>query len=88
MLKFYIGFSQLQFDVVYEFLGPVVNNLFYWGSSRNETNESAKRGPARQVTPKDDFRLVLCRLCVELLVQDLAWRFVISLSHVLCIFTS
>ena len=92
LFKFYTGFFKEQFDVLLQFLGEAVSGLNYWGTVGSVSNERAERakkpGPSRRVTPKDELLLVLARLRVGMLEQDLAARFEISQSHVSRTFTT
>ena len=86
VFKFYSGFTEEQFSGLLEFLGDGMSNLTYWGSSSasNSNNEDlgcSKPGPSRKLTAKDELLLVLTRLSVGMLEQDLAVRFELSQSH-------
>ena len=64
-----------------------MNNLTYWGSSsaascNNAEMGDSKPGPSRKLAPEDELLLVLTRLRVGMLEQDLAVRFQLSQSHV------
>ncbi|XP_068680082.1 uncharacterized protein [Montipora foliosa] len=70
-----------------------MNILTYWGSSSasNSNNEhlgGSKPGPSRKLTAEDELLLVLTRLRVGILEQDLAVRFELSQSHVSRIITT
>ena len=93
VFKFYTGFTEEQFSCLLEFLGDGMNNLTYWGSSSasNSNNEDlggSKPGPSRKLTAEDELLLVLTRLRVGMLEQDLAVRFELSQSHVSRIITT
>lgn len=93
VFKFYTGFSKEQFDCLLEFLGDGMNNLTYWGSSsaascNNAELGGSKPGPSRRLAPEDELLLVLTRLRVGMLEQDLAVRFQLSQSHVSRIITT
>ena len=93
VFKFYTGFTEEQFCCLLEFLGDRMNNLTYWGSSSasNSNNEDlggSKPGPSRKLTAEDELLLVLTRLHVGMLEQDLAVRFVLSQWHVSRIITT
>ena len=81
---FYTGFpiySSLM--VCYNYLGPSVSCLEYWGCKRRATNiESKKRagGRCRSLPRLEEFFLVLVRLRLGLFEKDLADRFGISTS--------
>ncbi|CAB3998936.1 THAP domain-containing 11, partial [Paramuricea clavata] len=77
LFMFYTGFQSYDlFKIFFEFLGPAVNKINYWGSNtRNDdsvTPESSKRGPKRQMNPEQELFIVLARLRCGLLEQDLA----------------
>ena len=87
VFKFYTGFTEEQFSCLLEFLGNGMNNLTYWGSSSasNSNNQDlggSKPGPSRKLTAEDELLLVLTRLRVGMLEQDLAVRFALSQSRV------
>ena len=70
-----------------------MSNLSYWGSlsasnSNNEDLGGSKPGPSRKLTAEDELLLVLTRLRVGMLGQDLAVRFELSQSHVSRIITT
>ncbi|XP_074632658.1 uncharacterized protein LOC141891544 [Acropora palmata] len=93
VFKFYTGFTEEQFSCLLEFLGDGMSNLTYWGSSSasNSNNEDlggSKPGPSRKLTAEDELLLVLTRLRVGMLGQDLAVRFELSQSHVSRIITT
>lgn len=80
-IHFYTGLSDYQtFLVCFEFLGDSVNNLSYWYGSKNRPQTN--RGASRALTPLNEFFLVMCRLRLGLLEQDLAYRFLVSQSTV------
>ena len=86
LFMFYTGFQSYDlFKIFFEFLGPAVNKINYWGSNtRNDdsvTPESSKRGPKRQMNPEQELFIVLARLRCGLLEQDLAVRCKLSTSH-------
>ena len=78
-LRFYTGFESLEvFLAVFEFLGPAVHFLNYWGM--RTTSTSRKR--CQKLDPKNPFFLTLIRLRLNARVKDLAYRFGISMSSV------
>ena len=80
-LCFYTGFlNYAALKACYYFLGSAVNSLMY-GSSKDE-GSTKKRCRRRSLTPEDEFLLVLVRLRLGLMEQDLAHRFEISQSTV------
>ena len=79
LVHFYTGFDDYDnLMICYNFLGPwhCVRNLQYWGKDQRLTNDS--RGATCTLSPLNEFFLVLCRLRLGLLEQDLAFRFGIS----------
>ena len=90
VFQFYTGFGKAQFDCLVKFMGDEINNLNYWGTSgaTKSSDAEAKPGPARKLSPEDELLLVLTRLRVGMLEQDLAVRFDISQSQVSKIFTT
>lgn len=77
LVHFYTGFDNYDtLMICYNFLGPCVHHLSYWGKGRRLAEDS--RGAPRLLSPMNEFFLVLCRLRLGLLEQDLALRFGIS----------
>ncbi len=70
--------------VFFEYLGPVVHKLDYWGSKPKSSDSagSSKRGPKRQMSPEEELFIVLARMRCGLLEQDLAVRCQLSTSHI------
>ena len=64
----------------FEFLGEAAHNLSYWYGRRTKQYEADNRGGTRALTPLNELFSVLCRLCLRLLEQDLAYQFAISQS--------
>ena len=62
----------------FEFLGPSIHELNYWGSKRGERKQSR---PAK-LSPLNQFSLTLMKLKLNFPMQDLAFRFTISKSLV------
>ena len=73
VFKFYNSFTEEQFSCLLEFLSDGMNNLTYLGSS--SASNSNDEGPSRKLTPENELLLVLTRLRVGMLEQDLAVRF-------------
>jgi len=86
VFKFYTSFTEGQFSCLLEFLGNGVNNLTYLGSS--SASNSNDDGPSRKLTAENKILLVLTRLSVGILEQDLAVHFELSQSHVSRIITT
>lgn len=89
-ISFYTGFpDHASLMACYKFLGPAVHNLKYWNSSVEEsTCTSKKKGRPRSLEPLEEFFLVLVRLRLGLMEQDIADRFGLSCSTVSRIFTT
>ena len=78
LVQFYTGFkSYEQLLAFYEFLGPVVNHLRYWG-----TEENATRKRKLKLNPLNQLFLVLVKLRLNLRERDIAYRFGVSTSTV------
>ena len=76
---FYTGFQD--YAMCYDYLGPAVNNLNYWGSV-NSTDSKRTSGRTQSLPPLEEFFLVLVRLRLGLFERDLGDRFGISVSTV------
>ncbi len=74
LISFYTGFVSYNYGTKCEFLGPVVNELTYWGSK----SEGYQRRLSMKVNPKNQFFLVLVKLRLNLMLKDLAYRFGLS----------
>ena len=84
-VRFYIGFSTISaLRTCYDYLGPSVNHLKYWSSSlvTDESSMKSNTGRKRILPPMEEFFLVLVRLRLGLLEEDLAYRFGVSQSTV------
>ena len=78
LVSFYTGFvSFMVFSAFFEFLGPVVHNLTYWGSKERTT----ARNRRRKLDPKNQLFLLLVKLKLNLKLTDLAYRFGLSTSQ-------
>ena len=78
---FYTGFSNYTaLKVCYNYLGPAVDNLTYWGSKKD--SQSKCHGRNRLLLPVEEFYMVLVRLRLGLFEKDLADRFNVSISTV------
>ena len=91
IIQFYIGFTSYKLlKACFDFLGPAVENLNYWGQGKDvETNndtldgsDKSSKGRHRTLCPIDEFFLVMIRLRLGLLEKDLAYRFGMSQSTV------
>ena len=79
---FYTGFPDYAtLRACYDYLGPAVNKLNYWGSV-NSSDGKKNSGRTRSLPPLEEFFLVLVRLRLGLFERDLGDRFGISLSTV------
>ena len=78
LLRFYTGFvSYSVFLAFFEFLGPVVNHLNYWGSKEGKH----LRHRTSKLNPKNQFFLTLVKLKLNLKLTDLAFQFGLSISQ-------
>ena len=78
LVSFYTGFQTYDLLLTfYEFLGPSVTKLTYWGSK----NESGKRRKMK-LGPLNQFFMTLMKLKLNLREKDLAHRFDVSVSVV------
>ena len=79
LVRFYTGFvSYCVFIGFFEFLGPVVNHLNYWGSKEKIRKCQRKR----KLDPKNQLFLTLVKLKLNLRHKDLGFRFGLSVSQV------
>ena len=86
-VSFYTGFpSYGSLKACFDFLGPSVHRLSYW--STGTTPDVKGKGRPRGLSPIDEFFMVLVRLRLGSLEQDLSDRFDISCSTVSRIFTT
>ena len=71
LFRFYTGFISFSvFLAFFEFLGPVVEKLNYWGSTESER----KRHRTRKLDSKNQLFLTLVKLKLNLKLTDLAFR--------------
>ena len=88
-VSFYTGFpTHAALMTCFKFLGPAVNQLIYWNSKLDDTCETKKKGRPQTLAPIEKFFLVLVRLRLGLLEQDLADRFGLSCATISRIFTT
>ena len=79
LVSFYTGFVSYRiFLAFYQFLGPAVDNLVYWGGK----GEPAKRKRGTKLPPQDQLLMTLMKLKLNLTTVDLANRFCVSSSTV------
>ena len=77
-----LGF-QVALMAFYRFLGPAVYNLTYWNSKvEDSTCVHKQKGCPQALAPLEEFFLVLVRLRLGLLEQDIADRFGLSCATV------
>ena len=80
LVRFYTGSPSYEvFLAVYEFLGPAVNKLHYWGTSKRTVRTGKRK---LKLDPKNQFFLTLVRLRLNVRVKDLSVRFGISVGLV------
>lgn len=78
LFRFYTGFASFSiFLAFFEFLGPVVDHLNYWGSKEGER----LRHRSRKLDTKNQLFLTLVKLRLNLKLTDLGFRFGISSSQ-------
>ena len=79
LVSFYTGFQTYELLLAfYEFLGPSVNKLTYWGT---KNNQSCKRRKMK-LDPLNQLFLTLVKFKLNLRKKDLAHRFGVSVSVV------
>ena len=90
--------STESFKCVFEYLLPKTGNMQYWRGPKQTDKETplssartpfqqfagvgSRSGPARKLSPQQEFLLCLMRLRLALLVEDLAYRFQVSSTTV------
>ena len=80
---FYTGFpNYTTLKVCFDYLGPAVHKLIYWGSKKDSHSTSETHGKSRLLTPMEEFFMILVRLRLGLFERDLADRFSVSASTV------
>lgn len=78
LVHFYTGFmSYGLFLSFFEFLGPVVDHLVYWGSKEGQH----KKQRTRKLNSVNQLFLTLVKLRLNLKLKDLAFRFGLSTSQ-------
>ena len=79
LVRFYTGFvSFFVLSAFFEFLGPVVNKLNYWGARDSQH----QRQRSRKLDAFNQLFLTLVKLRLDLKLTDLAFRFGVSKSVV------
>jgi AraC-like DNA-binding protein len=86
LIRFYTGLEDYKtFKTLLDSLGPAVSNLLYYGtktdSERLSSEDVIKRRPKITNSPEQEFFLVLARLRLGLLEEDIATRAELSQSH-------
>ena len=77
LIRCYTGFlSYVVLMAFFDFLGPAVNNIQYWGSKKGSSRRQKK------LDPLNCLFLTLIKLHLNLTEQDLAFRFGVSTSRV------
>lgn len=79
LVRFYTGFITYSvFLAFFKFLGPVVDELNYWGSKKR----FRKRKRPRKLDPENQLFMTLVKLRLNLKTKDLAFRFGVSATQV------
>ena len=79
LVCFYTGFTSFKiFQAFFEFLGPAVEHLKYWG----EKDGTRERNRLRKIDPTNQLFLTLIKLRLNLKMKDLSFRFGLSTSRV------
>ena len=77
LVSFYTGFHTYELLLaIYEFLGPSVNKLTYWGSKHNKSGKRRKM----KLDPLNQLFMTLIKLKLNLRERDLAYRFGVAVS--------
>ncbi|SMN01557.1 hypothetical protein SPONN_1005 [uncultured Candidatus Thioglobus sp.] len=85
LVHVYTGFPDFTtLNLCFDFLGPCTSNLLYHNNPGKKAQSSA--GAPRSLLSIDEFLLVLCRLRLNLIEEDIAYRFKISQPSVSRIF--
>ena len=89
-VSFYTGFPSIaSLNACFNYSGPSVNELTYWNPSMASPQADIKsKGRKRKLSPREEFFMVLVRLRLGSLEQDLADRFGVSCSTVSRVFTT
>lgn len=78
---FYTSLNFEQIQALHRFLSPACENLDYWGS-RESKHESSENNSKYKLTSLQQLILVLLRLRMGYLIEDLAYNFDISTGFV------
>ena len=89
--RFYTGIESYElFCKLHDFIAPFVRKRYYCFKEsvksasklkRNFQNSPKKMGPTRKLESKDEFLLMLMKLKLDVLLEDLGDRFRISAAH-------
>ena len=78
LFSFYTGFKSYNiFLAFFEFLGPAVYKLNYWGSKTTQVRKNSTK-----LQPMDQLLMTLMKLRLNLKTLDLSFRFGVSRSAV------
>ena len=81
LIRFYTGFITYPYQIFlafFNFLGPVVHKLNYWGSKEGSRIWNRRR----KLDPENQLFMTLVKLRLNLKTKDLAFRFGLSTSQV------
>ena len=89
-VKFYTGLPSLEcFNLVFEYVKPEVSDMNYWGGDSKKKGSGKKRkSKKRTLTLREEMLMVLMKLRLNLLLEDLADRFSLSSGRISRIFTT
>ncbi|XP_074647293.1 uncharacterized protein LOC141903167 [Tubulanus polymorphus] len=88
-VRFFTGFeSRGVFEMVFEWLLPVASVMKYWRKDENFEQPKTNRGPQRKLSYEQEFLMVVMRLRLGLLVEDLGFRFHVSPGHISRVFNT
>ena len=86
-VQFYTGFpSRQHLNICFDFLGPSVTCLQYWGSKNTVRQKERKCGRRRKLSPLEEFVITLMRLRLGLFEEDLGDRFCVHPSTISRVF--
>ena len=79
LIRFYTGFVSYELLLnFFEFLGPSVNQLNYWGDDKRKRKTDRKWKYKSRLTPINQFFLTIVKLRLNLKIVDISVRFGIS----------